>query len=262
MSLIGSSISALDVAKIKSQLERLLHDKDVPDEVAKVVAMLHDSIDVLRCTPMINQGNCYKSNPCELPKVKIDHQPIRIILTVCKKPYKMMIDWLPVKIPSWATVDLKPIVIDFNNGVSGSMSITSDTEMKLKVRHIHIGVAKARFMINAMLRYDCTKPTNDLVVRASENAKAPNGQYNLLYYSLKIRIELKKKKVGWLKFKYVCVKCEDLINKSGVIGYGPRSCLDEGRKYVGCAAQCRSRGIFCCLIPKCRQDVATQCMRR
>jgi len=231
------TVSALDVAKVKSELKRLLHDKDIPDHVAKFIAMLHESVDILRCVPTIREGNCYKSNVCQIPKLQVAHRPIRIVLVICKKPYKLIINFQDIDIPSWATLDLRPVVINLDDAVSGSIKVTSNTEMKLKVKHIHIGVAKAKFMINGIMRYDCTKP-KDMLTRINENLPAQNKQFNLHYYRLHVRIEVKIKKIDWGKFKYHCKICEDLVNEYGVIGQGPQWCIAEAGKFSSCYQWC------------------------
>merc|ERR550519_2851589 len=223
--------------------------------------MLHESVDILRCVPTIKEGNCYKSNVCQIPKLQVAHRSIRIVLVICKKPYKLIINFQDIDIPSWATLDLRPVVINLDNDISGSIKITSDTEMKLKVRHIHIGVAKARFMINGIMRYDCTKPT-DMFTRINENVHAPNRQYNLHYYHLQVRIEIKVKKVDWGKFEFHCKICEDLVNKNGVIGYGPRGCSDETHKFRSCYEPCWGQYI-CQTNPEiCAKMCKGDCLKR
>merc|ERR1719204_566201 len=95
-----------------------------------------------------------------------------------------------------------------NNKNDGIFTIHSDTTMTVRVKLINLGAVKATMLVDGFLRYDCTKPEGDhnWLKRAKYNLKAPNKQYRSIFYNLKIRMEIKKRK--WIFFGWKCKRCE------------------------------------------------------
>lgn len=250
--LCSSSVSAdVDVDGITQQLQGILHEQSIPPNFAKLVAMLEDSMDILQCIPTTQQGNCYYSGVCRISKFKVDDTIIPIRIGFCKKPYKIIItpDTNALEsafIPGWARDlvhhDIGSIVINFQDyHRDGVCRINSDQSWKAGA--LGINLVKVRFLIDATLRYDCTKPRAstplggygsfpygdaDAMRRCQLNSRAPGGQYNKVYYDVKVRFEYKKKRFNWGKLNYKCKKCADMVNKSGVFGIsGPDACIDD-----------------------------------
>merc|ERR1712121_142582 len=101
------------------------------------------------------------------------------------------------------------------------------------------------------IRYDCTKPkgAGNFIKRALYNLKAPNGQYTSMFYKLKIRMEIKTKSFKRFKFNYKCMKCEDIVNKSGTFGKGPTSCANDMWRYEEYLRELRRRRCPLCQEP-------------
>lgn len=232
---------AINVKEIKAKLSRYLRTKSIPDRVAEVMAALEDSTDLLKCIPRIKSGNCYKSSKCRIPKIKHD---VSIILSICKRPWLIKIDFVDFKIPRFVKLKIQPLVIRFQHySRDAYFTIKSDTTAKLTAKYVNVNVAKARFIVDGAIRYDCTKPrgTGNWIKRSKYNINAPNRQYNAMFYRLKIRLELKKKNFRWLKFNYKCVRCEDLVNKKGIFGSGPKSCVAETNRYIAMMEEIRHK---------------------
>jgi len=226
--------SSINVPAAKKDLQQMFAGSRVPDGMPDWLAVLDDSINILSCLPTIKEGNCYKSKPCRLPDLKFDGKMLPFILKICKDPYLIVLDFLPLDVPWWAKVSLHPFIITFNdNNKDGVFTIKSHTTVKAMVRYVNFGIYKASLFIDGILRYDCTKPTgaNSWMKRVNYNLKAPNNQYTSLFYKIKIRIELKKKRFNWFKFDYKCKRCEDLVNEYGTYGGGNPSCADDMERY-------------------------------
>jgi hypothetical protein len=236
LALVRSSFNHQTVQNTKQKIQQILQDGSVPDGMPEWLAALDDSIHVLSsCLPTVKDGRCYKSGKCSLPELEVDGKVLPFVLKLCKKPYQIQIHFFRPDLPWWAKADIRPIVISFNNNENdGVYTIKSHTTYKLKVKWINFGVAKGTLIIDRILRYDCTKPRGDewksLMKRVNYNRMAPDEKYTSIFYKLKIRIELKKKRFNWFRFNYRCKRCEDLVNESGSYGSGPPSCkadLDE-----------------------------------
>jgi hypothetical protein len=226
--------SSLTVSSAKSKLENMFQKESIPDGMPQWLAVLDDSIGILSCLPTIKDGRCYKSEVCRLPKVKFGGKMMPFILKVCKYPYQIVIDFLRVDTRWYEKVNLKPIIINFNRKKEdGVLTVHSYTHMKKRIRWINYGKRTFEFFVDGMLRYDCTKPSgaHNWLKRAKLNLKAPNKKYTSIFYKLKIRIQIKKKKFNWFRFNYHCVRCEDVVNESGSFGHGPPSCAADMRRY-------------------------------
>ena len=141
-----------------------------------------------------------------------------------------MIDFVLPRMPWWVKVKLDRLVIPVtHHPTDGITKIHSRTRGDAKALGL-LRVFKVEVTIDALLRWDCKKPTTNSVARNEYNLKSPNGKYNALFYTFKIRLELKKKKFPC--FCYKCTRCEDIINKRGVFGYGPATCQSETAKYL------------------------------
>lgn len=248
----------IDVDGISKKLSGILHEPSIPPNLAKVVGMLQDSIDILQCLPTRKSGNCYYSQVCRIPKLKVDNTIIPVVIGFCKRPYKISIEpstkaLKRAYVPGWARplvkTNLRPLVINFNdNHRDGVFRI--DTDQSFKAGFLGINAIKVRFLIKASLRYDCTKPRANTVLggipypplsgdlnaltRCNLNSEAPGGKYNKVYYKIKVRFELKKKRFNWGKLNYKCSKCKDMVNKQGVFGIsGPHACVTDVRKGCG-----------------------------
>jgi len=233
LSLTNIAVADIDINRIKSKLAGTFNG-NIPKGVLDWIAVLDDSVDILSCIPTIKQGSCYKSKACQLPKLKFDGKMLPFVLSICKEPWKIIIEFLPFDLPWYAKLNMKPFIINIdNNEKNGVFSIKSNTAIKARIRYINFGVAKAYLSTNGMIRYDCTKPRglNNWLKRARYNLQAPNGQYTSMFYKLKIRMEIKVKKFNWFKFNYECKRCEDLVNKSGTFGLGPPSCANDMQKH-------------------------------
>jgi len=247
----------IDVDSITQQLQGILQDSSIPANLAKLVGMLDDSMHILQCIPTIKEGNCYYSQVCRISAFKVDDTIIPVRIGFCKKPYKIIItpstrDLEKALLPGWARDlvhhDIGSIEINFqDNHYNGVYTIRSDETWKAGT--LGIDVFKVRFLVDATLRYDCTKPYASTPLggypdsifegdasastRCYLNSRAPGRQYNKVWYDIKVRFEYKKKNFKWLKFNWKCKKCEDVINKSGVFGIsGPDACIEDVMK--GC----------------------------
>ena len=212
-----------------------MRERNIPEGVADWVAVLDDSIGILQCLPTMRQGKCYKSRPCKLPKFRLDGRPIPLLVLICKNPWQIVINFLSLDIPWFAKLDMNSFVININNTAKkGLFTINSDTEIKLKLRYVNIGVAKGSLKIKGLIRYDCTKPRGTFrwKERAIYNLKAPNFQYNKKFYKLRIRLEVKIRRFNWFKFDYVCKRCQNLVNRVRTFGNGPQFCIPEANKYI------------------------------
>merc|ERR1719427_1051292 len=196
--------------------------------------MLDDSIDILSCLPTIKDGRCYKSRTCRVPQVKFDGKMMPFTLKVCKDPYQIVIYFHYDDTRWYEEVDMKPFVINFNHDKDvGTVSVKSSTSFKKKIKWINYGTRVFTFIIDGEVRYDCTKPSGaeNWETRGRLNLGAPNKAYTSLWYKFKIRIEIKKKRFNWFKFDYHCVRCEDVVNESGTIGFGHQSCAADVARY-------------------------------
>jgi len=217
---IVSSMNVQTIQSTETKLEQMFRGHSIPDGMAEWLALLADSIDVLSCPPTIPDGRCYKSETCRLPKLKFDKRMLPFVLKICRDPWLIGIYFLPLDLPWWAKVDLKPIIVDFNKINNGISTIKSDTTIKAKV--LAFTTHKGSLKVNGVLRYDCTKPARNRKKPVYNNLKAPSRKDVKLFYRLKIRIEVKKWKFKWFKSGFKCIRCEDLINISG--NYGSVSC--------------------------------------
>lgn len=234
VSFVATSVSAFDAEGAKTRLVKLFKSGNIPKGMPDWLAVLDDSTGIFNCFPSIKEGRCYKSRQCRLPKLKFDGKLLPFVLKLCKDPWQIIIDFLPLDLPWYAKVELRPFVINIiNNDRHGIFRIKSDTTIKAKVRYINLGVYKASLSINGVLRYDCTKPRGggNWMQRARYNKEAPAGANASGFYKLKIRMEIKKKRFNWFKFNYTCKRCEDLVNKSGRLGSPNGSCQRDNNRY-------------------------------
>ncbi len=226
-----SNISPALLSRVKSSLQRALREQNLPNELTQWMAVLHENMHVLNCLPTTQiSSKCYESpRYCAAPKLKILGQPLMIKLAICKNPWKIIFHLQMPKLPWYARARFGPIVIPINHhnklGVTLMNSVTTGKASILGV----FNVLKAELKINAVIRWDCTKPVNKKYdwVRAAYNRGYNDGKpgldYNKHYYKFHVRFELKKKKFPC--FCYRCTRCEDLIKKQGHFGEGPRSCI-------------------------------------
>jgi len=205
----------------------------IPDGMAEWLAVLDDSINIMLCFPTIKDGpSCYKSRTCKLPQLKFGGKMLPFILRFCKDPYKIGIHFLRFKLPWYVKVKLEPLIIEFKNDENdGVFSIKSYTKMYARLALFGTRLASASLSIDGILRYDCTKPTNDWMTRVRYNLKAPNRKYTSVFYKLKIRIEVKKRRWRWFSLSWRCIRCEDVVNESGSYGEGRASCAADMRRY-------------------------------
>merc|ERR1719427_1725022 len=112
------------------------------------------------------------------------------------------------------------------------VTVNADKTLTVRVRLINLGAVQARFIVDGLMRYDCTKPIGDQnwMKRVSYNLRAPNQQYDSCFYKLKMRIEIKTRR--WLFFGWKCKRCEDLINESGSCGESQPSCAEDMERYM------------------------------
>jgi len=207
----------------------------IPNGMAEWLAVLDDSINIMLCFPTIKDGpNCYKSRTCRLPQLKFDGRMLPFILRFCKDPYQIGIHFLRFKLPWYMKVKLKPLIVTFRNDENdGIFTIKSHTKMYARLILFGTRLLSASLSIDGILRYDCTKPTNDWRKRVLYNLKAPNRKYTSVFYKLKIRIEVKKRRWRWFSLSWRCMRCEDVVNESGSYGEGPASCAADMRRHHG-----------------------------
>ena len=226
--LVKSSFNAQTVQTAKSRLQLMFPGASIADGMPEWLAALDDSIDIQSCFPTIKDGRCYKSKTCRLPTMKFDGKMLPFVLKFCKNPYQIGIHFLRFDVPWWAKVDLEPFIITFQNQKSdGVYTIKSSTTIKARVKFFNISFLKASLYVDGILRYDCTKPKNDWRKRVGYNLKAPNRQYTSIFYKLKIRIEVKKRKWKWFRLYWKCKRCDDVVNESGSYGNGPPTCAAD-----------------------------------
>ena len=226
-------IGQTDINKIRNVLGRVMSWDGIPKEVLEWLAILNKHLYLLSCLPTVEQGNCFQSPGfCSVDPIKVDGRPIKVHFTVCKRPVKITIRYR-IPMPIWAKLlldaDIQPIVILFDTrSKDGLTTIDSSSTAKVRVRGIRLGLVKVTLKINALLRWDCTKPA-DMVQRVNYNAQyddgRPGNDFNKIFYKFRIRVEFKVKKFPC--FCYRCRKCEDLINVQGHIGEGPKHCETE-----------------------------------
>jgi len=229
-------VTALDISKTdldvaKTKLTKIFGSKaNIPDELHKWLAILDKNMDLVRCLPTLKSGNCYRSRQCTVPKLKLLGKELGAVLWICKDPWKIMLDLVLPRMPWWIKVNVDRIVIPIEHlPAAGVTKIHSVSNGKARFLGI-IGTHKVSLIIDALLRWDCQKPTNNKVTRNEYNLKAPDKKYNALFYTFKIRLEFKQKNF-WC-WCYKCKRCEDLVNQNGVFGYGPSSCQAETAQYL------------------------------
>lgn len=154
-------------------------------------------------------------------------------LAICKNPWKIIIHIQLPRLPWYARARFGPIVIPIKTYNSeGVTKINSVTVGKASILGI-INIMRAELRINAFVRWDCTKPAYNRELRWNYNRGYDDGKpgpdENKHYYKFHIRFELKKKRFPC--FCYRCSRCEDLINKQGHFGEGPRSCIKDAILY-------------------------------
>jgi len=235
--LVRSSFSAQKVKSAKSKLQVMFGQHIIPDGMAEWVAVLDDSMHLFRkCLLTYTWGRCHQSKTCRVPELKFDGRMLPLILEVCEDPYQIIIRFLPFKIPWWAKVDMKPVIINFRHHESdGVFTIHSRTTITASVMYVRSRFYRGRFYIDGMLRYDCTKPRNhwnDRKKRVAYNMKAPNQQYTSIFYKLKMRIEIKQlKSYSMFRQEWKCERCRDIVNESGSFDSGRLSCAADMRRH-------------------------------
>lgn len=200
------------------------------------VAALDDGLGIRSCIPTIEDGRCYKSETCKVPKLKFEGRMMPFTLKFCKDPFEIAIHFHRFDLPWWAKVDLQPVVIGFkNNDDHGMTTVRTRTTITAKVKWFNIPYIKAKFYVDGMMRQDCRKPENDWLKRVSYNLKAPDKQYTSNFYKLKMRVEIKQKKWKWRWFRYRwrCISCEDIFSESRSYGSGHKSCEEDMERFRG-----------------------------
>ena len=105
--------------------------------------------------------------------------------------------------PTWAKlileVDFQPVRIVFDTKRKhGVTLVNSESTVKVKIRGIRLGVLKVTLKMYALLRWDCTKPTN-LYQRLFYNTQYDDGKpghdFNKVFYKFRVRVEYKVKKI-------------------------------------------------------------------
>jgi len=231
--LVRSIFTVRQVEKAKSKLRRMFPGGKIPGGMPEWVAVLEDSLRLYSsCLPTRKVGRCYNSGTCRLPKLKVDGRMVPFTLQFCKDPYQIIMHFQRFKLPWWAKVGLKPVIVNFkHHDNDGVFTISSATTITASVRFFRLRFLKASFYVDGILRYDCTKPKNDWKKRVAYNLKAPNKQYTSVFYKLKMRIEIKRKSFSWFRFKWKCRKCEDIVNESGSYDIGHPSCAADMKRY-------------------------------
>jgi len=221
-----------DVPGAMKKLQEMFKGSIIPRGMPDMLAVLDKTIHILSCLPIIRDGNCYKSGICQLPDFKIRNKMVPFVLKICKDPYRIVIDIQSLHLPWWATVSLQPIIMTFNNNKNdGVFTVTAKRTMTVRVKLINLGVRKGTITVDGIVRYDCTKPAgaHNWQNRVQYNLKAPNKQYTSMFYSLRIRIEIRKRKYFFLGWK--CEDCKDLVNESGSYGAGKKSCIEDMQRH-------------------------------
>ena len=228
----AGSISQIEVNRVPRVVERVLRWSKIPDEVLEWISILNKHLYLLSCLPTVRNGDCYESSGyCHVEPVKFDGRPIKVHFTVCKSPVKIILKYR-IPMPTWAKllldVDTEPVVIPFDTKrEEGVTTVDSISTVSVGVRGIHFGIAKATLKINAILRWDCTKP--NFMQRLQLNTQYTNGRqehsFNKIYYKLRVRVAFKVKKFPC--FCYRCRQCENLVDVQGDVGEGPIRCKTE-----------------------------------
>ena len=231
----GAQISYGDLRRVKSRLQSKLGA--IPDKVNKIIAMLDKHMHLLRCLPTKKaDSRCYESPDfCSHPSLKMAGKPVKLKFGICKGPWTIKIGVKLPKSPWYLKWGFGPIVIpirtDNNEGVTKINSVARG-----KVRALgFLNVLKGELRIDGIIRWDCTRPKYNNLVRWRYNMGYNDGKpgldYNKLYYKLHVRMEVKKKKFPC--FCYRCYKdyCKDLVKKQGHFGSGPRSCIRDTQGY-------------------------------
>ena len=227
------SVSINDVRQVKTELGKIVKWKDMPAEVAEWLAILNKHMYILACLPTVERENCYQTpDYCSVDPVKIDGKPLNVRFAICKDPVSIVLHYR-VPMPTWAKlileVDFQPVRIVFDTKRKhGVTLVNSESTVKVQIRGIRLGVLKVTLKIYAMLRWDCTKPTNlhqRLFYNTQYDDGIPGHDFNKVFYKFRVRVEYKVKKIPC--FCYRCRRCEDLVNKQGHIYSGPESCNRE-----------------------------------
>lgn len=234
------SARAVNIAAIRPQLESILGTSSIPDKIAKVVGALESALDILKCLPLQRIGNCYR--PSDYCEINTNDITMQARLTICKYPWKLILDFklpkdfkkkIPGLIRPFVYIDVNPIVLTFDqNKTDGITKLVSNRRIAkagLSLFGIKVGAAKAYFNFDLIVRWDCTRPTNNNLKRLQYNQAyddgKPGNDMNKLYYKLKIGYEIKVKEFPC--FCYKCKKCETIIDKEGHFAEGPESCKSD-----------------------------------
>ncbi|KAK3592957.1 hypothetical protein CHS0354_036816 [Potamilus streckersoni] len=239
---VGQSLEGKDtvnMAAIQSKLSSVFEVNDIPDGIVKVVGALESSLHLLNCLPIQKSDNCYHPNGyCE---IDVNDFTLQAKLTICKNPWTLRIDFklpqdLKKRIPGilrpLVFIDVEPIVLTLdNNKADGVTTIISNSKIAtagLNIFGFSINAAKAYFNFYLFVRWDCTKPS-DNVKRLKYNIDyddgKPGNDMNKLYYKLKIDYEIKTKRIPC--FCYKCKRCETIVEKQGHFADGPESCKSD-----------------------------------
>ena len=231
----ANTISPAMMSRVKASLQSALGDTNIPKQVTIWMAVLHKTMNIHNCRPTTRiNTNCHSSpGYCVVPKLKILRKPFVIKLSICKKPWKFVIKTMfhlqHPKLPFYARARFKGLVIRINalndRGMAKVTSFRRGTGTYLGGSND----LKAALKINAIVRWDCTKPTLYDWMRAVYN-RGYDGEdqdldYNKHYYKFHLRFELMKKQFPCFCFR--CFSCEDVVKKKGVFGEGPKSCIRD-----------------------------------
>ena len=229
-------ISSSDIQRVKKAIERATHERNLPDNVQKWIAVLQKHMYILNCLPTQKRGSCYISpRYCSIPSLKFDGKQLRAQFSLCKNPWKIIVNFELPKLPWYVRVKYDPIIIPIDHRKDeGITKIHSVSTAKASVLGI-VNVYKGSLIIDAIVRWDCSKPTDNKSKRVRYNRLYGNRNY----YKLKVRIEVKKKKFPC--FCYRCKRCENVVDKRGVIGSKvcKREFIGYPRPYPG--RPCRHR---------------------
>ncbi|KAK3592956.1 hypothetical protein CHS0354_036815 [Potamilus streckersoni] len=237
----------VDMSSVRSKLSSVLEVNDIPDGIAEVVGALESSLNLLNCLPVHKSDNCYQPNDyCEISTKDFT---VQAKLTICKNPWTLRIDFkvpqdLKKRIPGifrpLVFIDVEPIVLtlDSNNadGVTTIISHSRIATIGLNIFGINIGAIKCYFNFYLFVRWDCTRPS-DNVKRLKYNIDyddgKPGNDMNKLYYKLKIDYEIKTKRIPC--FCYKCESCETIVEKQGHFAGGPESCKSDWSEWNTCS---------------------------
>ena len=230
----GATISDRYVQQIKRKLRSKVGNFNLPDPALKLMAILSKHLHILSCLPTQKVGNCYRSQSfCSLPFLKFGDKQLKVKLSICTNPVEIQMDFGLSNKPWYASIKFDRVVIPFiPRPKEGIMTIKKEYQAHAKILGL-LKVKKAVLKIDATLRWDCTKPTYDKILRIRYNSQfsdgKPGADYNKHYYKLHVRIEFKVLKF-WC-FCLRCKQCKDLVNTQGVFGTGPSSCSQEAETY-------------------------------